>query len=82
MLQAGTPQMAAAGPGKELRVIPVTGGSFEGPSLRGEVVPGTTAPIGTYWRPREYVTWVSHRMRYGGAATNELDAADASERAA
>lgn len=42
-LQAGTPQMAAAGPGQELRVIPVTGGSFEGPSLRGEVVPGTTA---------------------------------------
>lgn len=42
-LQAGTPQMAAAGPGHELRVIPVTGGSFEGPVLRGEVVPGTTA---------------------------------------
>ncbi|MCB4823221.1 DUF3237 domain-containing protein [Roseicella aerolata] len=42
-LEAGTPQMAAAGGGKELRVIPVTGGSFEGPSLKGTLVPGTTA---------------------------------------
>jgi Protein of unknown function (DUF3237) len=43
VLHAGAPQMAAAGAGKELRVIPVTGGTFEGPALRGEVVPGTTA---------------------------------------
>lgn len=43
VLQAGTPQMAAAGPGQELRVIPVTGGSFEGPALKGTLVPGTTA---------------------------------------
>ncbi|MDO9709312.1 DUF3237 domain-containing protein [Paracraurococcus lichenis] len=43
VLEAGTPQMAAAGPGKELRVIPVTGGTFEGPSLKGRLVPGTTA---------------------------------------
>ncbi|TCZ58545.1 DUF3237 domain-containing protein [Roseicella aquatilis] len=42
-LEAGAPQMTAAGAGKELRVVPVTGGRFEGPSLRGEVVPGTTA---------------------------------------
>lgn len=42
-LQAGAPQMSAAGAGRELRVIPVTGGTFEGPSLKGEVVPGTTA---------------------------------------
>jgi hypothetical protein len=43
VLEAGTPQMAASGGGKELRVIPVTGGSFEGPSLKGTLVPGTTA---------------------------------------
>lgn len=43
VLQAGTPQMSAAGPGRDLRVIPVTGGTFEGPSLKGEIVPGTTA---------------------------------------
>ena len=43
VLQAGAPQMSAAGAGKELRVIPVTGGTFEGPSLKGEVVAGTTA---------------------------------------
>jgi hypothetical protein len=43
VLHAGTPQMAAAGGGKELRVIPVTGGTFEGPSLKGELIPGTTA---------------------------------------
>ncbi len=49
LLSAGAPQMAAGGAapgaarGGELRVIPVTGGSFEGPALKGEVVPGTTA---------------------------------------
>lgn len=43
VLHAGTPQMAAAGAGRELRVIPVTGGTFEGPQLRGTLVPGTTA---------------------------------------
>ncbi|MCO6419990.1 DUF3237 domain-containing protein [Siccirubricoccus sp. KC 17139] len=45
VLTAGTPQMSTgpAARGGELRVIPVTGGSFEGPALRGEVVPGTTA---------------------------------------
>ncbi|WP_204623455.1 DUF3237 domain-containing protein [Crenalkalicoccus roseus] len=42
-LAAGAPQMTAPGRGGELRVIPVTGGRFEGPRLRGEVVPGTTA---------------------------------------
>jgi len=42
-LQAGTPQMSAAGGGKELRVVPVIGGTFEGPSLSGTLVPGTTA---------------------------------------
>src|SRR3954468_9520730 len=43
VLSAGTPQLIAPGRGGELRVIPVTGGSFEGPALRGEVLPGTTA---------------------------------------
>ena len=43
VLAAGTPQMSAPGRGGELRVIPVTGGTFEGPGLKGEVVPGTTA---------------------------------------
>lgn len=44
-LTAGTPQMStgAGARGGEMRVIPVTGGTFEGPSLRGELVPGTTA---------------------------------------
>ncbi|WP_149541093.1 DUF3237 domain-containing protein [Siccirubricoccus phaeus] len=44
-LAAGAPQMSTgpAARGGELRIIPVTGGSFEGPSLKGEVVPGTTA---------------------------------------
>jgi len=45
VLSAGTPQMAtgAGARGGELRVIPVIGGHFEGPSLKGEVIPGTTA---------------------------------------
>ena len=43
VLTAGAPQMIAAGPGKELRVVPVIGGTFEGPALKGELVPGTTA---------------------------------------
>ena len=43
VLQVGAPQMTAGRDGQELRVVPVTGGSFEGPALRGSVVPGTTA---------------------------------------
>jgi len=45
VLSAGTPQMStgATARGGELRVIPVTGGSFEGPGMKGELVPGTTA---------------------------------------
>jgi hypothetical protein len=45
VLTAGAPQMesAADARGGMLRVIPVTGGSFEGPALRGTLVPGTTA---------------------------------------
>ena len=43
VLHAGSPQMTASAPGNELRVVPVTGGSFEGPGLKGNLVPGTTA---------------------------------------
>jgi hypothetical protein len=43
VLHAGAPQMSAPGRDGELRVIPVTGGTFEGPSLKGELIPGTTA---------------------------------------
>lgn len=39
VLHAGAPHMAAG----ELRVVPVTAGSFEGPKLKGELIPGTTA---------------------------------------
>jgi Protein of unknown function (DUF3237) len=45
VLEAGAPQMST-GPearGGELRVVPVTGGSFEGPNLKGTLVAGTTA---------------------------------------
>ncbi len=39
VLHAGAPHMTAG----ELRVVPVTGGTFQGPDLKGELVPGTTA---------------------------------------
>ncbi len=42
-LHVGTPQVAGQGPGGELRIMPVTGGHFAGPRLRGEVLPGTAA---------------------------------------
>lgn len=45
VLTAGTPQMET-GPGSRggaLRVVPVIGGTFEGPGIKGELVPGTTA---------------------------------------
>ena len=41
--------------------------------LRSAIVTRETAPIGTFWHAREYVTWVSHRMKHGGAATYDLD---------
>ena len=45
VLTAGAPQMetAAGARGGMLRVVPVTGGTFEGPNLKGTLVPGTTA---------------------------------------
>ena len=41
-LDADVPEVTAVGatPGGELRLIPITGGKFEGPELRGEVLPG------------------------------------------
>jgi hypothetical protein len=45
VLHAGAAHMTTApgARGGELRVVPVTGGTFEGPGLKGELVPGTTA---------------------------------------
>lgn len=42
-LSAGTPQMAGTARNGELRVIPVTGGTLEGPRFNGEVLPNTAA---------------------------------------
>lgn len=42
-LQVGAPQMEAASQGTTRRIVPVTGGTFAGPSLKGEMVPGTCA---------------------------------------
>lgn len=42
-LSAGTPQMAGTAGHGELRIIPVTGGTAEGPRFNGEVMPGTAA---------------------------------------
>ena len=39
VLNAGAPHMSTG----DLRVVPVTGGTFEGPGLKGSLVPGTTA---------------------------------------
>ena len=42
-LSAGTPQMAGTTRNGELRIVPVTGGTAEGPRFNGEVMPGTAA---------------------------------------
>lgn len=42
-LSTGAPQNVGAGRNGELRVVPVAGGTVEGPKLRGEVLPGTAA---------------------------------------
>lgn len=39
--------------------------------LRAAIERRETAPIGAFWQAREYVAFVSHRMRYGGGATHE-----------
>jgi predicted metal-dependent phosphoesterase TrpH len=39
--------------------------------LRASILRHETAPIGAFWRTREYITFVSHRIRSRGLATNE-----------
>ncbi len=39
--------------------------------LRRAIELRQTGPLGTYWHAREYVAFVSHRVRYGGGATYE-----------
>nr|WP_246419497.1 DUF3237 domain-containing protein [Neoroseomonas alkaliterrae] len=43
VLSVGAPQMAGTARNGELRIIPVTGGTAEGPRFKGEVLPGTAA---------------------------------------
>lgn len=43
VLSAGAPQMLGTARNGELRIVPVTGGTLDGPRLRGEVLPGTAA---------------------------------------
>jgi hypothetical protein len=38
-------------------------------ALRQAILARTTQPLGSYWRPREYVTYVSHALAYGTRAT-------------
>ena len=38
-------------------------------ALRQALLERTTAPLGGYWRAREYVTYVSHALAYGTRAT-------------
>lgn len=38
-------------------------------ALRQAALARTTEPLGTYWRAREYVTYVSHTLGYGTRAT-------------
>jgi predicted metal-dependent phosphoesterase TrpH len=45
--------------------------------LRQAITHRETAPLGAYWKPREYVAFVSHRMRHGGAPTT--DSAEATD---
>ena len=42
-LSVGAPQAVGTTRTGELRIIPVTGGTIEGPALKGEVMPGTAA---------------------------------------
>lgn len=39
--------------------------------LRASLERRETAAIGAFWQPREYVAFVSHRMKHGGAATHD-----------
>jgi len=40
--------------------------------LRRAIELRRTGPLGSYWHAREYVAFVSHRMRHGGGATFEI----------
>jgi hypothetical protein len=42
-LNAGAPQLVGATRNGELRIVPVTGGTIQGPALNGEIMPGTAA---------------------------------------
>ncbi|MGO8950866.1 MAG: PHP domain-containing protein [Ktedonobacterales bacterium] len=41
--------------------------------LRTSILKCETAPIGTFWRTRDYIAFVSHRIKYGGMATHERE---------
>jgi hypothetical protein len=43
VLSVGAPQMAGTARNGELRIVPVTGGTAEGPRFKGEVLPGAAA---------------------------------------
>jgi hypothetical protein len=43
--------------------------------LRASILRRETAPIGTFWRTRDYVAFVSHRIKHGGTATNASEVA-------
>lgn len=43
VLSVGAPQMVGTARNGELRIVPVTGGSAEGPRFKGEVLPGSAA---------------------------------------
>ncbi|WP_198369076.1 DUF3237 domain-containing protein [Roseomonas rosulenta] len=43
VLSTGAPQMVGTARNGELRIVPVTGGTLEGPRFNGEVLPGTAA---------------------------------------
>lgn len=43
VLSVGAPQMAGSAGRGELRIVPVTGGTAEGPRFVGEILPGTAA---------------------------------------
>jgi len=60
VLQAGAPQMetGAEARGGMLRVVPVTGGTFEGPGLKGTLVPAPPR-TGCAWSPTAPPTWTS-----------------------
>ena len=41
--------------------------------LQTSIMKCETAPIGTFWRTREYIAFVSHRIKYGGMATHDSE---------